>query len=437
MTMLNSVKIVFICLFLMSCATSSAKTQKNNIILYGGVGYTKEAAQPMLYQLLTDGTYRLEDTVEQLVIKLNQNSGGVKQLSPYPVALLVDDAEATIARELGKDQAPFDSVSHLPKYFDRVLGIYLIGSYEQHMDFAYPYRMSDGTERTSYHDHFFTSVTALLMDLENDEVVLSASALGQVSSKSADQKMDRKKDQQHQFLKAYSQASDKALERLIALIQKKDLNKIGDKDRHIVTGVWVNGDKASSLFQWKQPGASPNMCDIPFGCQSDSAICAQMSGLLAHGVTDALSKKGLITLPPMGWSEWRGDNAWEVAARFALPQNRKSIVDRIIDISVDPKRAANKYIAAIDDVDVETKEDKKTPLISTDEYVTDLSLIKAVTPPNSCMPKREPEILNKNFYGVYESTRLRTQAKANTEQQRFFHQIALFNALGKLPVRGK
>ena len=289
---------------LMLVSIAGAKPQ-NNIILYGGIGYTEEATQQTLFDLLTDGSYRLEDATEQMVIQLNRETGGLPQLSPYPVALLVDDAEAAIARELGKERAPFDSVTKLQRYFDRVLGIFLVGSFEQHMGFVYPYQLTNGKVRHSYHDYFFTSVTALLLDLENDEIVLSASALSQVHNKSAASQINNPKEQQQQFLKAYTQASDKALERLVSLIQTRNLNKIRDEDRHIVTGVWVNGSNAGQLFQWQQPGASPNMCNIPSGCKPGSTACAQMAGLLAHGTTDALSAKGLITLPPLGWSTWR------------------------------------------------------------------------------------------------------------------------------------
>ena len=421
---------------LMLVSIAGAKPQ-NNIILYGGIGYTEEATQQTLFDLLTDGSYRLEDATEQMVIQLNRETGGLPQLSPYPVALLVDDAEAAIARELGKERAPFDSVTKLQRYSDRVLGIFLVGSFEQHMGFVYPYQLMNGTVRHSYHDYFFTSVTALLLDLENDEIVLSASALSQVHNKSAASQINNPKEQQQQFLKAYTQASDKALERLVSLIQTRNLNKIRDEDRHIVTGVWVNGSNAGQLFQWQQPGASPNMCNIPSGCKPGSTACAQMAGLLAHGTTDALSAKGLITLPPLGWSTWRSDNAWEVAARFALPQNRKSLTDRLIDFSINPKQAANKYIATIDDIDSATSANGQEALLKVDEYVTNLSLIKAFTPPDSCTPQRELEFLDdKAFYGLYQASRVEGRAKANPDQQRLFHQIALINALSHLPVKG-
>lgn len=421
---------------LMLVSIAGAKPQ-NTIILYGGIGYTEEATQQTLFELLTNGSYQLEDATEQMVTRLNQVAGGLPQLSPYPIALLVDDAEAAIAEELGKKRAPFDSVTELQKYFGRVLGIFLVGSFEQQMGFDYPYQLTNGKVRHSYHDYFFTSITALLLDLENDEIVLSASALSQVHNKSAAHQINNPKERQQQFLKAYTQASDKALERLVTLIKTRNVNKIRDEDRHIVTGVWVNGSNAGKLFQWQQPGASPNMCNIPSGCKPGAKVCAQMAGLLAHGTTDALSAKGLITLPPLGWSTWRSDNAWEVAARFALPQNRKSLTDRLIDFSINPKQAANKYIAAIDDIDSATSDNGPENLLETDEYVTNLSLIKAFTPPDSCVPQHELEFLDdETFYGLYQTSRIEGRAKANPDQQRLFHQIALINALSNLPVKG-
>jgi len=210
---------------LMLVSIAGAKPQ-NTIILYGGIGYTEEATQQTLFELLTNGSYQLEDATEQMVTRLNQVAGGLPQLSPYPIALLVDDAEAAIAEELGKKRAPFDSVTELQKYFGRVLGIFLVGSFEQQMGFDYPYQLTNGKVRHSYHDYFFTSITALLLDLENDEIVLSASALSQVHNKSAAHQINNPKERQQQFLKAYTQASDKALERLVTLIKTRNVNKI-------------------------------------------------------------------------------------------------------------------------------------------------------------------------------------------------------------------
>ena len=172
------------------------------------------------------------------------------------------------------------------------------------------------------------------------------------------------------------------------------------------------------------------MCLVPTGCNGDTE-CDRLEGLLAHGATDMLSEAGLSTIPPLGWSEWRQDNAWEVSARFAIPQNRKSLTDRIRRINVDPRQARFKYVAALKNVGMRSTE--KAPPVVTDSYVAKLYLIRARTDVGQCAAEGGLELIDdEGYFGVYESGRPRSHPVAASEHQRAFYAMAMMDALPKL-----
>lgn len=426
-------------LTLIGCGLTAVKSdigkplalEPKTLILFGGIGYINDSAQQYLYRLLTDQQFRLEDATDASVAELNLTQNGLPRLSPYPIALDLEDAEMSLADYLNAEQVPLDGVAHLERHFDQVLGLFFIGSYEQHMGFSYRYPLANGDEQTAYHDYFFTSVSAVLFNLETDEILLSASALGHENSQAAAAPVT---DKEAFFIRAYNSAAKAALTRLTKLVATRNLRQLRSEDRHMVTGVWVNGQQAQDQFSWRHPGASPDLCQVPSGCTPDSVDCAQFSALLAHGITDALSERGLITLPPLNWSQWRSDNAWEVSARFSLPENRRSLTDRLIEFSLDPSQTTHKYVAALDDIAFSRQADRKNPFLVTDQYLANLSLIRAHTTPGNCLADKGMEVVDhKDFYGVYASHHTRSQPEASKDQKNLFYQIALINALQNLP----
>ena len=411
-----------------SAGAAAPGAAPDNIVLFGGIGYIEEVGQGALFDLLTDETYRLEDATEGFVVRLNEAAGGLPRLSRYAIALDFADAERAVAMSEGIDRAPARATAELPKFFDRTLGLFFVGSFEEHFSTRFPFTGADGAVKHAYQDLFLASVSALVLDLETDEIVLSASALGTHSLRANDVPVEDEETIRANFVRAYGNAAELALERLARLVE--DAPVTADRERHMITGVWIDGAEAQAVYAWRTPGRPRDMCRVPTGCHG-AADCERLEGLLAHGATDMLSEAGLSTIPPLGWSEWRQDNAWEVSARFAIPQNRRSLTDRIRRINVDPRQARFKYVAALKDVGMQSTE--VVPPVVTDSYVAKLYLIRAQTAVGQCAAEGGLQLIDDAaFFGVYESGRPRSHPVAATEHQRAFYAMAMMDALPKL-----
>ncbi len=413
-------------------------TADTTLIVFGGIGYVEEDTQSTLYDILIaerdggEGAYPVSNRLDTLVSGAPGATAGFPTLSDYPVALYRADAESAMKAVSRGDTLPRYAIGSLETYFGRILGLIFIGSYEDHFTFEQRDPLKKGDSKI-YSDYFTTSVSAVLFDLQTREIVLSSSAIGLDITKVASEPVYSEKDKRLHFAKSYLNAAELAFSRLRMLAAQTDARSLDNRDaRHMVTGIWVGTQGARDLFEWDKPEPGTDMCNIPNGCRPGSKKCGQLAGLLVHGLTSSLSEAGHATLPPLNFSDWRQDTAYEVGVRLHLPQDRKSMVGGLRRFSISPRLARIKHVAKLDFVSHEMSPDPDG-ISLTDDYYAQLSRVRARTNRNACEPQGEPEtIRDEDFLGVISFTRHASQPAPSSESEEAYFKYAIINALPKL-----
>ncbi|MEM9168239.1 MAG: hypothetical protein AAGC56_01195 [Pseudomonadota bacterium] len=400
-----------------------------SVILFGGVGFLEEGAQNALFRLLIkerdEGVAMINAGADGVVARINAQ-GGLPTLSPHPIAMNDVDAKATLQRVFGDEPAPRFALRSIEEHFDNVYALYVIGSFEHHESGRF--KLAD--EKTGpvyvYNDFFTVYVSAVLIDLKTNEVVLSTSALGQDRIKNGSAPVAKSKHDDH-FSKAYELAVEKSLTRFVTLASKKKLRSLKRRtDRHIVTGAWLHGDEAHGRFRWRQPPPSADACRINTGCERGDANCNAVMGLLVHGLTDALSAAGKSTIPPLNWSEWRVDNSYEVGVKIGLAFGRGTLIGDQQIVRLDPRAAQYKHVA---NLWLGREPERRSPVVVEDVHYALLSDKTYFNRRGDCGVDERPNDESVEVVGEYGFPRPSGQNGAGDEMRGFFYRIAIIDAL--------
>lgn len=416
-------------LVLAGCQTVSARPSRDNLVLYGGFGFLAQDNQSALVDLLVEDAQRLPLQAETLISRMNDD-GGLRRISPYPVALSEMDAVAAL-RDTA-EELPRDPIEALRTVFSGVYGLFLVGALEQHVPAAYPVSSQQPTD-LSYHDYFLTSVSALLFDFSTDRIVVTTSARGIHHIAAADAPLTGEADRLDAFRQAYAGAADKALQRLAAIVERRGRRLLKERPEfHMVTGMFIKQDAARRIFGW-QPRAFQDYCAIPSGCPAGADACNALNDVLIHGVTEALSASGHPVLPPLGVAQWRYNNAHEITGRFVISQNRGSLVERQLLFDLDPEQAAVKYLAVLKGVARSREEVGET--LYRDTFAAQLEAHRADTGVGSCSTGSARDIGSRDFTGLFQANRSKAQDELDPSRTATYFTLGTMDALARLEGR--
>lgn len=336
--------LVIMIVMIFSAQSATAADRRDAVIVYSGFGYLDGSVQPVLQKLLYEET--ASDWIEagnallrtgEEAIGQNFTPRAIRRWSPYGVVRNGDDLTAALRKKQRQDDITQSDRDAMFDTFDTVLGVILVGGLEVSAVQEVTSQLKGPPAFTHW---FLTSVTALLVDLKTQRVVLSSTAMGAERIFGSYNMTLADKDMIALSSAAYGRASADASESLAKLMKRHGLSRL-DGGRsgasHIVTDALVKDSKENinALFQRIPFTSRPlSKCEKTPSCPPGADDCEKLSAVLAHGMTAALSSAGRVTIPPFGWSRWRGGAATNTTIRLSLPELRnapKALDDLIFD----------------------------------------------------------------------------------------------------------
>ena len=186
----------------------------------------------------------------------------------------------------------------------QVVVLSLVGSLEMMVDLG---------QDDSFEEHYYTSVSALLTVPQTGNVVMVGGRATDYIVRTRPPKEVRQSPEAEQKRKAanfaysYQLSMEGAMKRLAALAAR---HGVLDAPRHMVTAVALQDARLQRLFHMK-PTVIRSLADIctpgpvcPDDNSDNARLCSNVEGLLAQGLTNALSSAGLSVLPALTWRSW-------------------------------------------------------------------------------------------------------------------------------------
>lgn len=275
------------------------------LIFYGGVGYLSKQAQPALAAIIEK---RIGATRQQsLAVSAFQAVQGQKHnLSSYPVITGDASLKEALAGSLGVSPGEIGADTVAMQLRDETnLVLSFVGSFE-----AYVPLIKDTSQGRFADKHYIASVTATLSQAGSGRIVLAAPALSELVVREKYTKAGEGEALRlRRFAKVYEDAVGQAYEKLRHLSGKLEG---GYPEMDIVTRVSIKDPATRALFGFRQAAdnGAGDLCSAMSQCAADDQTCHAMTGLLAQGVTEQLTKAGHATLPPASWAVW-GESARE------------------------------------------------------------------------------------------------------------------------------
>ncbi|MCG8543731.1 MAG: hypothetical protein MJE12_05920 [Alphaproteobacteria bacterium] len=203
------------------------------------------------------------------------------------------------------------TIEELQETIGRVYALALVADLE--LDLKSPPHV-DGAD---YANLVASSVTAILVDMETKEIVLSASDVRHKPIFKPGGFLSTRRIKEV-LITTYKNAASAAVKKLQTRMATR---KASDEfDRHMVTGTLFPGPTAQGLFKLK-PWSSKisSICALPAQC-AGTGVCSKLTGLVSAVATSALSNAGKLVLPPIGWNYWADRSTNLIALNLVQPR---------------------------------------------------------------------------------------------------------------------
>ena len=194
-------------------------------------------------------------------------------------------------------------------------------------------------EDEDYANMVASSATALLVDMETEEIVLSASDVRHVIRLSRDDFLPDSYVRQL-LIATYKNAAASAVSKLAEKMSSREPSD--EFDRHMVTGTFFPGPVAQGIFglsPWNNEASS--VCSLPPQCDA-AEQCSKLIGLVSAVATSALSNAEKLVLPPIGWTYWADRSTNLIALNLVQP--RGGLLEEALTIRLPPESAEIKVL---------------------------------------------------------------------------------------------
>ena len=307
------------------------------VIIYGGMGHLSNRAQPIFGSIFEQ---RQEDTAhlrQDLETVLREEVAATSfAWSDYPVVFDYRDANRIMAerrRAAGLDWNNIrPTILEMRETIGRVYTLAIVADLELVVK-------SEPLVEDDYANMVASSATALLVDMETEEIVLSASDVRYDIKFSRNDFLPDSSFRQL-LIATYKNAAAVAVAKLAAKMRGRTPSD--EFDRHMVTGALFPGPNAQGIFglrPWNSNVSS--VCSLPPQCDG-AEQCSKLIGLVSAVATSAFSNAGRLVLPPIGWTYWADRSSNLIALNLVQP--RGGLLEEVLTINLPPESAEVKVL---------------------------------------------------------------------------------------------
>ena len=309
-----------------------------DVIIYGGMGHLSNRAQPIFGSIFEQ---RHEDSAhlrQELETVLREEVAATEfAWGDYPVVFDYRDANRIMAerrRAVGLDWNKIrPTIPEMRETIGRVYTLAIVA------DLELVVQSEPLVEDGDYANMVASSATALLVDMETEEIVLSASDVRYETKFSRNDFLPDTYIRQL-LIDTYKNAAAVAVSKLAAKMHGRTPSD--EFDRHMVTGTLFPGPVAQGIFglsPWNREVSS--VCSLPPQCDGTEQ-CSKLIGLVSAVATSALSNAGRLVLPPIGWTYWADRSTNLIALNLVQP--RGGLLEEVLTINLPPESAEMKVL---------------------------------------------------------------------------------------------
>ena len=425
-------RLILTLLGLITAATSPCHAAVHDpdrtLIIFGGIGHLEDGAQPEFARIIRGNAPDDQAAFRQLNIAINQQVAALAgrgafggRLSGHGLILRNDDAMAALTEVNGRPATVRD-LDALPETFPDRFILMLAASLETEEVMV----RKAGPVTLRVHVPI-VGMSAILIKAGTGEILLAETVL-------REDQIDEDRltgTATARFLQLYVEAAERALERIAARMRTADVATILDPwDRYMVIGA-KTGEDAVRLFN---AGPSPDraaICGVPAVCRTGDHTCSAMVAVLSHGMSEALSQSGRLTVPALGWGSWTRSGEFRVGIQLRVPKGNSLVRDRqALRVSADAARY--KVVASLDALWRQTQA-TRTPVIVEDHYLARVGATALETDPLDCTRGHRSSTLlvagNEREAARVTHLRKARAPAATGGLERTLYLIAIYNAL--------
>ena len=330
-----------------SLLDATAASMKDAIIVYAGVGNLGQDAQPCLAMMYETGGKKFLPYTDKINDEVCNALSSVTLFEEKKTVIVeADQLNAAIK----KDGAKFEgrpSQMQIKEFLENnegnVFALSVIGGselYTNYIEDVAARRSKDdggGVGKTNF-DFLVAGVSVLLTQISGDnagQVILAGTAIREANSKHKGGYLGQGKV----GCENSDTISDKWLDivattyasaAVAAINVLSNLNDTAEEDATsvIVTGVSVNSQVVKNLFRTiiTDDNSVKSICDIPLPCLDGDKQCKGLIGMLAFGLTETLSKKGFMAVPPLNWGAWGKSSQYQVTKNLKMTGGRSDVL---------------------------------------------------------------------------------------------------------------
>ena len=309
-----------------------------DIIIYGGMGHLSNRAQPIfgsIFEQRQEGTAHLRQELETV---LRENVASTSfAWSDYPVVFDFRDANGIMAERRRAAGLGWNNIRPTILEMQETIGrVYTLAIVA---DLELVVQSEPLVEDDDYANMVASSATALLVDMETKEIVLSASDVRYATRLSRNDFLPDRHVRQL-LIATYKNAAAVAVSKLATKMLNREPSD--EFDRHMVTGTLFPGPVAQRIFglsPWNNEVSS--VCSLPPQCDA-AEQCSKLIGLVSAVATSALSNAEKLVLPPIGWTYWADRSTNLIALNLVQP--RGGLLEEVLTIKLPPESAEVKVL---------------------------------------------------------------------------------------------
>jgi len=366
---------------------ATAASMEDAIVIYGGVGNLGRDAQPCLAMLYETGGKKFLPYTDKINKHIRKALSGVT-LFPEKKSVIVgaDQLNAAIKKngiEFDKRPSQMQIKEFLEDNEGNIFALSIVGGSE----FYTKYTDEVGARRTKkeqvgkvYFEFFVASVSVIVTQISGDnagQVVLSATSIregttrdkngylaqGEVGCENPDTITDN-------WLSSVATTYAKAAVGAINVLVKQKQTADEDTTSVIVMGVSVESKIVKELFRTVEtnPNSVKSICNIPLPCADGDKRCKGLIGSIAFALTETMSKRGFLAIPPLNWGAWGKSGQYQVAKNLKLTGGR-SVILPFVQINVGPNAADRKLHSTVTKFVEKDLPDKKKKYVGYRHYV--------------------------------------------------------------------
>jgi hypothetical protein len=366
--------------------SATAASMEDAIIVYGGVGNLGRDAQPCLAMLYEGGKKFLPYT-DKINNSIRKALSGIT-LFPEKKSVIVgaDQLNAAIKKN-GIEFERRPSQTQIKEFLEdnegNILALSIVGGAEVYVPFTHDLgkRRSDTKIGKTYVEDFSVSIAAIITQISGDnagQVLASAVFVGQGQSSTntkaflghGETGCDNPDTASDIWLEYISNTYAGAAKNVIGTLVKQQKTADEDTTSIIVMGVTVDSKVVKDLFRIvdTDPKSVKSICEIPLPCSDGDKRCMGLIGSMAFALTDTMSRRGFLAIPPLNWGAWGKSGQYQVAKNLKMTGGRSDILP-FVQMNVGPNAADRKLHSTVTKFVEKGLPDKKNKYVGYRHYL--------------------------------------------------------------------